>query len=78
MILSISFCEFVMVVFRNKGAVYKAVRDVDIGPNSREVYLRANVKGLAQSPLVFFLFLVLFDFLCWMTMIEVFSFVFFR
>ncbi|XP_031402032.1 fatty acid amide hydrolase-like isoform X2 [Punica granatum] len=34
-----------MGIFSAKGVVYKAVKDVDLGPNSDEYYLRANVKA---------------------------------
>ncbi|RVX21192.1 Fatty acid amide hydrolase [Vitis vinifera] len=34
-----------MGLFKIKGEVYKPVKDVDLGPNSREFYLRANVKA---------------------------------
>lgn len=34
-----------MGVVKEKGEVYKAVDDVDLGPGSNEFYLRANVKG---------------------------------
>lgn len=34
-----------MGILKDKGVIYKAVDDVDLGPDSDEFYLRANVKG---------------------------------
>ncbi|XAR73132.1 Fatty acid amide hydrolase [Bertholletia excelsa] len=34
-----------MGIFKAKGVVYKPAEDVDLGPNSDEFYLRANVKA---------------------------------
>lgn len=34
-----------MGLFSEKGVVYKVAEDVDLGPESGEFYLRANVKG---------------------------------
>lgn len=65
-----------MGLFKIKGEVYKPVKDVDLGPNSREFYLRANVKGLTQSHHLF-LFFLLDEFLCSLPMFEVLRFVVF-
>lgn len=34
-----------MGLLKAKGAVYKPVEEVDLGPDSQELYVRANVKG---------------------------------
>lgn len=40
-----SFVLSKMGIFSAKGVTYKAAKDVDLGPNSDEFYLKANVKG---------------------------------
>lgn len=55
-----TFLGFVksMGFLKAKGEVYKPVCEVDLGPDSDEVYLRANVKGMIRhnSDHCFFLF----------------------
>ncbi|KAJ0651390.1 hypothetical protein HanOQP8_Chr15g0560471 [Helianthus annuus] len=34
-----------MGLLKDDGFVYKPVNEVDLGPNSKEVYLHADVKG---------------------------------
>lgn len=34
-----------MGLFKRKGVVYKPVKDVNLGADSSEFYLQANVKG---------------------------------
>lgn len=34
-----------MGIFKSEGKVYKPVVDVDLGPDSDEFYIHANVKG---------------------------------
>ena len=39
-----------MGLFKDQGVVYKPVEEVDLGPKSDHVYLRANVKGSILGP----------------------------
>ncbi|KAL1539004.1 fatty acid amide hydrolase-like [Salvia divinorum] len=41
-----------MGIFKDSGVVYKAVDDVDLGPDSDEFYLRANVKAPRMAGLL--------------------------
>ena len=49
-----------MGLFKDQGVVYKPVEEVDLGPKSDHVYLRANVKGSILGPnscfTIFFIF----------------------
>lgn len=38
-----------MGFLKDEGVVYKPVDSVDLGPDSKEVYLRANVKGMHET-----------------------------
>ncbi|KAB1210478.1 Fatty acid amide hydrolase [Morella rubra] len=51
-----------MGLFREERVVYKPVEEVDLGPNSDHVYLRANVKDQSQA-LVYYLPHLFLDFL---------------
>ncbi|KAL3322379.1 hypothetical protein AABB24_039820, partial [Solanum stoloniferum] len=43
--LSLSLSQIKMGFLKTKGEIYKAVEDVDVGPNSNQIYLTANVKA---------------------------------
>lgn len=49
-----------MGFLKTKGEIYKAVEDVDVGPNSNQFYLTANVKGLSTLFIILFSFIFLF------------------
>ncbi|KAL3324032.1 hypothetical protein AABB24_038281, partial [Solanum stoloniferum] len=42
---SLSLSQIKMGFLKTKGEIYKAVEDVDVGPNSNQFYLTANVKA---------------------------------
>lgn len=45
-----------MGLLRAEGAVYKPVEQIDLGPTSDEVYVKANVKGACFLAHFFYLF----------------------
>lgn len=42
-----------MGFLKDKGVIYEPADRVDLGPDSDEVYLQANVKGLCDHNLLF-------------------------
>ncbi|XP_057770170.1 fatty acid amide hydrolase-like [Salvia miltiorrhiza] len=50
-----------MGIFKDNGVVYKAVDDVDLGPDSDEFYLRANVKAPRMAGLLVKVFVWLLE-----------------
>ncbi|KAI4378832.1 hypothetical protein MLD38_016258 [Melastoma candidum] len=52
-LFSLSICCIVVTgLFSEEGMAYKAVEDVDLGPESDKFYLRANVKALRMAGLL--------------------------
>lgn len=45
-----------MGILSEKGMLYKAAKEVDVGPNSEEFYIQANVKG--YSLLLYLLYII--------------------
>ncbi|XP_015937468.1 fatty acid amide hydrolase [Arachis duranensis] len=50
-----------MGLFKAKGTVYKAVKDVDLGPYSTEHYLQANVKAPRMTGILIKIFIAILE-----------------
>ncbi|KAJ0809792.1 putative fatty acid amide hydrolase [Helianthus annuus] len=55
-LISFTKSTYSMGLFRDNGVVYKSVNDVDLGPNTDEIYLHADVKAPRMAGLIAKLF----------------------